>query len=136
MKKPKEEWAINKTPKLIQVQNVMSEQSAPQNDDAEDSLTTTPLTTATQTINSPPFTWMGYQLSRSGFLAVQTGSEMRNWILLDSQSSVDLLCNPALVTDIPRLIRDRFLLQTRESPIRTQRQWCLDMDQSGLMRKQ
>jgi hypothetical protein len=41
--KPKEEWTINKTPELIQAQNVMSEQSQAQNDNAEKSITTTPL---------------------------------------------------------------------------------------------
>ena len=41
---------------------------------------------------------MCYHLSRSAFSAAQTGPQKRNWILLDSQLSVDLFCNPALAT--------------------------------------
>jgi hypothetical protein len=35
-----------------------------------------------------------------GFSAAQTETEMRDWILLDSQSTVDLFCNPALLVNI------------------------------------
>ena len=98
MNQAKEEWAINKTPKLIQEKSMMSEQSK-----------TIELSMSTWTSVSPPFTWMGYKLSRSGFSAALTGSEMRNWILLDSQSSVDLFCNPALVTDFTKVSQKWFL---------------------------
>ena len=52
---------------------------------------------------------MGYQLSRSGFSAAKIDSEMRNRILLNSQWSVDLLCDPALVTDIPKVYQKLIL---------------------------
>jgi hypothetical protein len=38
-----------------------------------------------------------------GFSAAQTETEMRDWILLDSQSTVDLFCNAALVENINQL---------------------------------
>jgi hypothetical protein len=36
----------------------------------------------------------------AGVSAAQAREDMRNWILLDSQSSVDLFCNPELVENI------------------------------------
>ena len=50
-------------------------------------------------------------MSRSEFSAVQGNAEMRNWVLLDSQSTVDLFCNPKLVTDI-REEDDQLILAT------------------------
>ena len=46
-----------------------------------------------------------------GVALAQTRSDMRDWILLDSQSSVDLFCNPELVTDI-RHCQETLLLTT------------------------
>jgi hypothetical protein len=65
--KPKSEWAINKTPELIQAQNLMSEAST--RDDA--STTAASLATATNTdATSLPFSWMGAQIT--GVLAAQS----------------------------------------------------------------
>ena len=100
--KPEEEWAINKMLELIKVQNVISEQLPSQNDQAEDSSTTT------WTSIRPPFTWIGNQLRRSHFSAAQTGSKMRRWILLDSQSFFDFFWNPALVANITKIDQNWF----------------------------
>ena len=43
---------------------------------------------------------------------------MRDWILLDSQSSVDLFCNPDLVTDI-RHCQETLLLATNAGELTT-----------------
>jgi hypothetical protein len=95
--KPKSEWAINKTPELMQVQNVMSEASTI--DDA--STAAASLATAMSTDASHlPFSWMATQRQITGVSAAQHQEEMREWILLDNQFLVDLFCNPALVEDI------------------------------------
>ena len=94
--KPKSEWAINKTPQIVAAQNVMSarddestaaaSQTASQNNQSN-----------TDASNTMPFSWMGAQIA--GVSVAQTGAEMRDWILLDSQSSVDLFCNPIISPD-------------------------------------
>ncbi len=52
------------------------------------------ITPSSQTTREP-FNWMGTQYS-----AAQTRADMKDWILLDNQSSVDLFLNPGLVTNI------------------------------------
>jgi hypothetical protein len=97
--KPKDQWAINKTPEIRQVQNVMSEQSAMTHtaDDLSAVTSPTAATANTNTDQSLPFTWMGVQATQ---MAQNTRTNTKDWILLDSQSSVDLCCNPALVQNI------------------------------------
>jgi hypothetical protein len=57
----------------------------------------TAATANTNTDQGLPFTWMGVQATQ---MAQNTRTNMKDWILLDSQSSVDLFCNPALVQNI------------------------------------
>ena len=53
------------------------------------------VTQAEEQIPNGVMTWMGHQIC-----AAQTRENMKEWILLDSQSSIDLFCNPRMVTDI------------------------------------
>jgi hypothetical protein len=60
------------------------------------------LNTTSQTTQNPPFPWTGAQMSGSGFSAAQTPQQMKDWILLDSLSPVNLFCNPAFVHNITK----------------------------------
>ena len=101
--KPRTEWAINKTPELLHVQSVMTRgASQAVTERTENSSESTSLTSTSQPTRNPPFPWTGAQMSRSGFSAAQTTQKMKDWVLLDSQSTVDLFCNPALVQDITK----------------------------------
>jgi len=48
---------------------------------------------------NPPQAWMGAQVQHELSIA-QTRTEMKQWTLLNSQSSVDIFCNPNLVEKI------------------------------------
>ena len=97
--KPKSEWAINKTPEIVQAQNVMSEASTRDETSAAASSQAANNSVASANADSSlPYTWMGAQIT--GVSAAQQRNQMRDWILLDNQSSVDLFCNPSLVDNI------------------------------------
>ena len=65
---------------------------------------------------SSTFDWMAHQIS-----AAQSRSEIKNWLLLDSQSSVDLFCNPSLVDNI-REEPEKLLLATNAGVLQTNKQ--------------
>ena len=56
---------------------------------------------------------MGHQLSLA-----QSNEVMKEWILLDNQSSVDLFCNPNLVKDIHES-KETLFLHTNDGVIKT-----------------
>jgi hypothetical protein len=89
--KPKSKWAINKTPELLQVQNLMTNRNTTGNETISDMTSTT---TTSQSTGNSSFPFAGMQTR--GFSAAHIETE----ILLDSQSTVDLFCNPALVENI------------------------------------
>jgi hypothetical protein len=105
--KPKSEWAINKTPEIVNAQNVMSEVSTRDDRSIAPSQSETPAQQSQS--SSLPFGWMANQIP--GVLLAQGKEKLREWILLDSQSSVDLFCNPNLVTDIVD-VDERLVLST------------------------
>jgi hypothetical protein len=78
--KPKNEWAINKTPKFIKDQTVMSNASETGRNDAAASTSECAAENATN--SKLPFTWMGAQVT--GFSMAQYCEEMKDLILLDS----------------------------------------------------
>lgn len=90
--KPKAEWSMNKTPEITQAQHVMQGQLQQSTTQSKE-LSPEPI--QAQAVMTMPMSWMGNQVS-----FVQQGQDMKNWILLDNQSSVDLFCNPELVEDI------------------------------------
>ena len=81
----KADWAINKTPELVRMQHVMSAH--------EDDGST--IASGLQSSSSGPLSWIHLQ-----FHFKQAKLDMKDWILLDSCSSVDLFCNPRMVESI------------------------------------
>jgi len=60
--------------------------------------------------------WMGTQIT--GVSAAQTRDAVRDWILLDSEPSVDLFCNPAYVTNIHK-VDEQLVLATNAGSLTT-----------------
>ena len=50
--------------------------------------------------------------------AAQATADMRDWLPLDSQSSVDLFCNPKFLTNIC-MVTDTLLLATNAGVLKT-----------------
>jgi hypothetical protein len=84
---PKNEWAINKASEatFIQLASKTLTESTP--------VTVTPAPLSTS--NMPPFGWMAMNIQ----LQLMT-SEMKNWVLLDTGSTVHVFCNNALVKNV------------------------------------
>jgi hypothetical protein len=100
--KPKSEWVINKTPELVRVQHLMSEQqNTPPSDEASAAPSIAAATPEPQGETSP-FSWIGIQVAKtsSALSGAKQEQEMKKWIMLDSESTVDLFCNPEFVTDV------------------------------------
>ena len=92
--KPKEEWAINKA---------QSHAHAHAQANTYDTSKVTsvnsnnpPSSQASQQANVNQFGWTGVHMKLQFYQA----SEMRDWILLDNQSSVTVFCNPKMVENI------------------------------------
>jgi Reverse transcriptase (RNA-dependent DNA polymerase) len=84
--RPKEEWAINKA-KVKEQSHVNNEQKSTPPADIQNNANSNSSTSSKEG-------WSGAHVQ------FYQATEMRNWILLDNQSTVSLFCNPDLVTDI------------------------------------
>ena len=119
--KPKSEWAINKATQAVQSQQ---QQTPPTSDTpAASAASTGSVETATQSTQVAG--WMMVQTLVSSRMTAainmaQTSRNMKNWILLDSESSVDLFCNPKYVTDI-RNTDQTLLLSTNAGDLTTRK---------------
>jgi hypothetical protein len=90
--KPKEEWAINKAQSHAQAQANTSDTSTVTSVNSNNP----PSSQASQQANVNQFGWTGAHMKLQFYQA----SEMRDWILLDNQSSVTVFCNPKMVENI------------------------------------
>ena len=90
--KPKEEWAINKAQSHAQAQANTSDTSTVTSVNSNNP----PSSQASQQANANQFGWTGAHMKLQFYQA----SEMRDWILLDNQSSVTVFCNPKMVNNI------------------------------------
>lgn len=95
--KPKSEWAINKTNEIQHAQTIMT--AAATTTPAPAKAPTPPPPEEDKQSASLPYDWMMTQISEEYCLS-QSYNHMRNWILLDSQSSVDHFCNKSYVSNI------------------------------------
>ena len=113
----KSQWAINKTPELVRVQHFMREHNDDSASVAGSITSATPSRSSTpapgSAPSSGPLSWMHFQ-----YLFHQHAISMRDWILLDSCSSVDLFCNPNMVQSI-RASSSTLQLGTNAGVIRT-----------------
>ena len=94
---PQDQWAINKAraneQSHVNADAATSSGPPSQIGDAE-TRSVAGSTTGAQTTTQPQ--WSGLQVETSFFQA----SDMKNWILLDNQSSTSIFCNPKLVETI------------------------------------
>ena len=91
--KPKEDWAINKVQQgHAQAQPITSDTSTLTSVDSNKP----PSSQASQQANVNLFGWAGAHIK----LQFYEASEMREWILLDNQSSFTVFCNPKMVENI------------------------------------
>ena len=94
---PKAEWAINKTTNTAfnQINNGESQQSA----GATGTMATAPpIQQAMTPTNATPevqFDWMGVNVTMN-----QVHTDLKDWILLDTGSTVNVFCNEKLIRDI------------------------------------
>ena len=91
--KPNEDWAINQAQSHAQAQaNNTSDTSTVTSVNSNNP----PSSQASQQANANQFGWTGAHMKLQFYQA----SEMRDWILLDNQSSVTVFCNPKMVNNI------------------------------------
>jgi hypothetical protein len=83
----KKDWAINKTAEATFIQSASQTQT--------DSTPTVATTPSPPTTSTPPFGWMSVAIQ----LQLIT-NEMKNWVLLDTGSTVHVFCNKQLVKNI------------------------------------
>ena len=99
--KPKEEWWINKAQQHLQKtqQNTLTSTSTNANTESPNNTNDT----SNPTPNEQPSAWMGVHLSQTAHVQLlerYPTSNMQEWILLDSQSSTSIFCNPKYITNI------------------------------------
>ena len=94
--KPKPEWWINKAQQHLQKKQ---DNSASKSSSSNQSATEEEETTVNEDTESVA-AWMGVHLAHIQLLEQQNTSNMQEWILLDSQSSTSIFCNPKYVKDI------------------------------------
>jgi hypothetical protein len=105
---PKEEWAINKA-QQAHVQTTKSDASTV-------ALGMTTATLPTSSVNNNQNAgWAGAHVALQFYQAL----EMREWILLDNQSSVKIFCNPKMVTNICNSNNGTMTLDTNGGSITT-----------------
>jgi hypothetical protein len=84
--KDKKDWAINKTKEAAFIQNAMSARA-----DGQSVVSAPPATSQEQ----HPFGWMACSITFG-----QIDQPMKEWVLIDTTSTVNLFCNKELVKDI------------------------------------
>ena len=98
--KPKPEWWINKRQQHLKPQQTPAAPPSAQSNTSSDS-TVSPPTSPTETSPAEqPSAWMGVHLAHVQLLERYPTTNMQEWILLDSQSSTSIFCNPKYVTNI------------------------------------
>ena len=104
---PKAEWAMNKTPEMRRMMQQHAQQTQTQPSETSSvttSTTDTPSVSFAQpaTQSNEPFGWMHSQVILHQASSDNQLEIMQGQILLDSQSSVDLFCNPKMVEKVQR----------------------------------
>ena len=117
--KPKSEWAINKIPQMQQLNQQQHSQTASQGaTNTDDASSQAPSVAPSQSSSTPQtFAWMHTQVILAISIAQKFGA-MITWILLDSCSSVDLFCDPKMVTNI-REVPETLVLSTNAGQLKT-----------------
>ncbi len=95
--KPKEEWAINKA------QQSHAQAAASKTKITTQNSTTTPR--GQDSVDQPNTGWAGAHWVMS-FHSQRMKDEMKDWILLDSESTDSIFCNPKYVTNIQTITRE------------------------------
>jgi hypothetical protein len=112
--KPKPEWAINKVKEKKELQNLLLSRTGAATSSATSPAASHAQATTIEGNNEQEIqlpTWMAVQVECTAVnssqeatspnpISLAQGSSMRDWILLDSQSSISLFCSPALVKNI------------------------------------
>ena len=94
--KPREEWAIHKANAASKESGSLNAQQQQQENDERS-------TTSGSVRETSNDGWNGAHVLKSGTMLTQGyQDELRNALVLDSASSVDLLCNPKMVTNITK----------------------------------
>ena len=96
--KPKDKWAMASTKELQGVQQLMDAQSIT---GAEPPPVAPPPSSSNSGGDPSVASWLGHQMGyQLGHQFAQSITDMKEWILLDSQSTVNLFCNPRYVNNI------------------------------------
>ena len=99
--KPKSEWYINKTKEAQFLQQQSSAGGSNSGgDQASVAASTNNSTSNTTAEKEIQFSWAFSQFPMEHAMFAQTSADMRNWILLDNESTVDLFCNRDMVSNI------------------------------------